>query len=73
MWTEPRQRGRGIGLALLEAAVAYCGEHEIRLSVTDGNDAARRLYERAGFVATGFTEPLRSNEALGMHEFRLAR
>jgi ribosomal protein S18 acetylase RimI-like enzyme len=73
MWTDPRHRGHGIGVALLGAAVAYCGEEEIRLSVTDGNDAARRLYERAGFVATGLTEPLRSNAMLFMHELRLAR
>ena len=48
MWTDPQQRGRGIGRALLEAAVAYGGDEEIRLSVTDGNDSARQLYERCG-------------------------
>ena len=46
---------------MLDAAVAYAGDGEIRLSVTDGNHSARRLYERSGFVATGVTEPLRSS------------
>jgi ribosomal protein S18 acetylase RimI-like enzyme len=73
MWTDPRRRGRGIGRRLLDAAVAFADGAEIVLSVTDGNDAARRLYERYGFVATGATEPLRSNSALLIHELRLAR
>jgi len=73
MWTEPEQRGRGIGRALLDAAVAYAGAGEVRLGVTDGNDGARRLYEHSGFVATGFSEPLRSNTKLSIHELRLVR
>jgi ribosomal protein S18 acetylase RimI-like enzyme len=73
MWTDPQRRGGGIGRALLEAAVTFAGDGEIVLSVTEGNDAARRLYERFGFVATGFTEPLRSNTALQIHELRLVR
>ncbi len=73
MWTDPRERGSGIGLQLLEAAVAHAGGAEVRLSVADGNEAARRLYERYGFVATGLTEPLRSNTALQIHELRLQR
>jgi ribosomal protein S18 acetylase RimI-like enzyme len=73
MWTDPRERGRGVGRALLDAAVVFAGEAEVRLSVTDGNEAARRQYERYGFVATGFTEPLRSNLALQIHELRLQR
>jgi ribosomal protein S18 acetylase RimI-like enzyme len=41
--------------------------------VTETNVAARALYERYGFVATGFTEPLRSNPSLLIHEFALRR
>jgi ribosomal protein S18 acetylase RimI-like enzyme len=73
MWTAPERRGRGIGRDLLAAAVAYAGAAESRLSVSDGNDAARRLYEGSGFVVTGFTEPLRSDSSLVIHELRLAR
>jgi ribosomal protein S18 acetylase RimI-like enzyme len=73
MWTVPERRGRGVGRSLLDAAVAFAGDEEIVLSVTEGNDAARRLYESYGFVPTGATEPLRSNTALLIHELRLAR
>ena len=73
MWTSPPHRGAGIGRALLDAAVAFAGGADVVLSVTDGNDAARRLYERYGFVATGYTEPLRSNAALQIRELRLAK
>jgi ribosomal protein S18 acetylase RimI-like enzyme len=75
MWVEPGARGNGVGRALLEAVVAWAREHDanrpIRLSVTDGNDSARRLYERYGFADTGVTEPLRSNSALTIRELEL--
>lgn len=46
-------RGRGAGGALLEAALAFCrdrGHDAVELWTFEGLDAARRLYERAGFV-----------------------
>jgi len=49
-------RGRGLGRQLLET---LCGEanrrgvRELFLEVRSDNDAARRLYERAGFVEIG--------------------
>lgn len=50
-------RGLGIGDALIAAAVARArrmpGLERITLIVTASNDAARRIYERAGFVAFG--------------------
>ena len=73
MWTDPGSRGRGVGRALLDAAVAFAGDVEIRLSVTETNAAARRLYERYGFAPTGHTEPLRSNPSLLVHELELRR
>jgi GNAT superfamily N-acetyltransferase len=51
-----RFRGRGIGRALLAAAVAEwrlrCG-HQVMLEVGYGRTAARALYEAAGFVNQG--------------------
>lgn len=76
MWVEPQARGRGIARALLDDVVAFARAHdaaELILSVTDGNDGARRLYESYGFADNGFSEPLRSNPALTIRELRLER
>jgi RimJ/RimL family protein N-acetyltransferase len=53
-------RGHGVGVALVQAAVAHArslpGVSAVRLGVSDSAVAARRLYERCGFAAWG-TEP----------------
>jgi ribosomal protein S18 acetylase RimI-like enzyme len=49
----PAQRGRGTGRALLAAAQAQAlteGCCKLTLEVQEGNDPARRLYERFGFA-----------------------
>lgn len=49
-------RGRGVGANLLGALIDNARALELRglsLSVEDGNDSARRLYERAGFAVCG--------------------
>jgi ribosomal protein S18 acetylase RimI-like enzyme len=43
-------RGRGVATALLRQAEAMGGSAGLSLIVADGNRAARRLYERFGFV-----------------------
>ncbi len=52
-----RQQGKGYGKAALRLILAHLARREgcrrIRLQVTPGNDAARRLYLRAGFADTG--------------------
>jgi RimJ/RimL family protein N-acetyltransferase len=52
-----QEQGRGVGQALLaaliERASADAELHQLTLSVTAGNDAAERLYARAGFVRFG--------------------
>ncbi|GAB2569674.1 hypothetical protein Aab01nite_07180 [Paractinoplanes abujensis] len=51
----PEARGRGIGSALLDALIARARQRSLpglSLSVEDGN-AARRIYERAGFEVVG--------------------
>ena len=75
MWVDPAERGRGIGSRLLDAVVAFAsarGARELILGVTDGNVAARALYERYGFVDDGGTEQLRSNPSLMLREMRLS-
>lgn len=64
-WTyvHPRFYRRGVGTALLRH-VTDGATRRLELTVLDGNDAARRLYERAGFVVTETrTGPLVGNEA----------
>ena len=73
MWTAPEARSRGIGRALLDAAVAFAGDCEVRLSVTETNRSAWRFYERYGFEPTGATEPLREGATLRAHELALRR
>lgn len=57
MYVAPDARGAGRAEALLEAALAAArarpGVRIVQLTVTDGNVAACRLYERHGFVAFG--------------------
>ncbi len=67
VWVAPEYRGRGVGQALLDAVIAWSrasGARRLRLGVTRGDSAAVRLYRRAGFVETGYAEPLRPGSAL---------
>lgn len=72
MWTAPEARGRGVGARLLDALVAWCEPRydEVRLHVTEGNDAARRLYVSRGFEPTGVWEPLREGSPVRIEELR---
>lgn len=50
-------RGRGVGSALLTAGIAWArgnGAHKVALQHWPDNEAARRLYERFGFVQEGY-------------------
>lgn len=49
LWADPAVRGRGVGSALLDAALALA-PGPIRLSVWEWRSAALRLYESRGFV-----------------------
>ena len=57
MFVHPRFRGNGLGYELVEAALAAAcarpGVRIVQLTVTEGNAAARCLYERFGFVPFG--------------------
>ena len=74
MWVRPGLRGLRVGEALVDAAASWAKEHDfgtLCLWVTEMNDAARRLYGRCGFTATGEQAPLPSNPALT--EIRMSR
>jgi ribosomal protein S18 acetylase RimI-like enzyme len=52
----PAGRGRGAGSALLDGCldlVRAAGARAVSLSVEDGNDGARGMYERRGFRVVG--------------------
>ncbi len=57
MMVRADRQGRGIGAALLDAALAAArsseGLERLTLTVTDGNDAAIGLYASRGFVVYG--------------------
>jgi ribosomal protein S18 acetylase RimI-like enzyme len=57
MYVTPMERGRGIGAALLSAAIerasCYPEIQVLQLTVTEGNAAAQKLYESQGFVVFG--------------------
>ena len=74
MWVHPDWRGSGVAGELLAAVVEWAENEaasELILDVADGNDRARGFYERAGFVATGRAEPLRSDPSRLQHRLRL--
>jgi GNAT superfamily N-acetyltransferase len=59
MWVHPKIRGSGGADELVEAVIAWAqseGAKRVRLKVIQGNDRARRFYERMGFRATGREE-----------------
>jgi GNAT superfamily N-acetyltransferase len=74
MWMEPAARGQGTGRALLEAAIAWGRSRDLdrlELWVTEGNVAANRLYESAGFTDTGRRDTLPSTRTLQIIQMAL--
>lgn len=66
MWVAPEVRGQGVAAALLRDAIAWArsiGAQRVRLGVVDGNEAAARLYARAGFRDVGAPQALRPGSA----------
>ncbi|MBE2267064.1 MAG: GNAT family N-acetyltransferase [Anaerolinea sp.] len=57
VYVAPEMRGRGVGKAMMEQVIAFVRTipdvEELHLSVTVGNEAARRLYIGLGFVPYG--------------------
>ena len=61
MWVDPKARGQRVAHLLLTALDEWAATHHrgLHLDVNITNRAARRSYERFGFVGTGETRPLR--------------
>jgi ribosomal protein S18 acetylase RimI-like enzyme len=75
MWVSPEARGRGVGSALLTAALEWCRSRAVtvvKLGVTCGDTPAVRLYRRAGFYPYGATEPLRQGSGFQAQNMRLS-
>jgi len=67
MWVDPGFRRMGVGRALVDAVVAQArtaGRRRVVLHVVGDNNAARALYEREGFVATGHSVPYPHDDQL---------
>jgi hypothetical protein len=60
----PRSRGRGVGGALTEAAVAWLQERGAKTVLLYATDAGRPVYERVGFVAEGRARAWRGSPTL---------
>jgi GNAT superfamily N-acetyltransferase len=64
MWLHPDLRGTGAADLLVSSVkkwAAEAGATRVRLDVVEGNERARRCYERAGFRATGRTGVVEKN------------
>jgi ribosomal protein S18 acetylase RimI-like enzyme len=73
IYVDPDHMRRGIGAALLEAALRSLelgGWGRVTLWVFAGNDAARAFYTRFGFIPDGTSRPI---EAMGAAADRLVR
>lgn len=60
MWVDPAVRGRGVGSALVAAALEHArglGAARVALDVAAGNQPAIDLYLRAGFADVGWATP----------------
>jgi ribosomal protein S18 acetylase RimI-like enzyme len=67
MWVYPEHRRRGVGRALLEAAVHWSakrGARQVSLTVVTSNREASALYESAGFLLDGDPIPARTSRVL---------
>ncbi|MDX3451339.1 GNAT family N-acetyltransferase [Streptomyces sp. ME02-8801-2C] len=75
IYVDVGQFGAGVGQALLREAADRCadaGHRRMFLWVIEGNDRARRFYERAGFTADGAEEPF-DVDGVAVREVRYVR
>lgn len=64
MWVDPAWRGHDAASKLVSSVIDWAGSEgseRLRLWVAEGNEPARRIYERRGFRATGARTPMPGN------------
>ncbi len=74
MWVAPEARGIGTGRLLVGAVIEWAvttGARTMRLTVVDGNGAARNLYQRMGFRDTGHRDVRERDGAVEVEMERL--
>jgi GNAT superfamily N-acetyltransferase len=74
MWVSPGWRGGDVAVRLMGSVIDWAGvegAERVTLWVAQGNEPARRLYERRGFRFTGGRKPLPSNPVLCIDEMAL--
>lgn len=74
MWVDPAFRRTRVAQALVHAVVAQAqadGKRRVILHVVGDNAAAKALYEREGFVATGRSAPYPNDDQLSEIEMCL--
>lgn len=71
VWVLPEQRGKAVAQALTTAVMHFAtaaGMQRMTVWFTDGNTAAKKLYERSGFRATGRHQRMPSRASIEEHE-----
>jgi len=61
LWVSPEVRGSGVAPSLIQTVLRRLKAAEIGtvwLWILDGNDPARKLYDKCGFTSTGKRQPL---------------
>ncbi len=74
LWVSPECRRCGVAsrmLAVVLGRLRSAGMRTAFLWVLDGNDAALKFYERAGFVSTHHRQPLAARPGLSEERMRL--
>lgn len=74
LWVSPGCRRSGIAFSMVTVILGRLQTSGVRtafLWVLDGNDAATRLYKRAGFVSTNYRQPLPADPERSEERMRL--
>jgi ribosomal protein S18 acetylase RimI-like enzyme len=74
LWVAPGVRRHGVASMLLRRVLDRLrdsGVHTVELYILDGNDRARRLYQRFGFQSTNERQPIPGHPAGNEEKMRL--